>query len=71
MENSSLQTARFATKFTQMRQDIEHNPHKYLSNSSDGVEASASQPLDPRRKASLISIFQVDCCVPLHPLGGA
>jgi len=31
----------------QMRRDIEYNPHKYMSNASGGVQASASQPPDP------------------------
>ena len=33
---------------------IEHNPHKYLSNTPGGVQASASQPPDPHCKTSLI-----------------
>ena len=34
-----------------MRWDIEHNPHKYPSNTPGGVQASASQPPDPHWKA--------------------
>ena len=30
-----------------MRRDIEHDPHKYLSNTPGGMQASASQPPDP------------------------
>ena len=41
-------------KIAQLRQDIEHNPQKYLSNTPDGVQAFASQPPDPHWKASLI-----------------
>jgi len=36
---------------SQMRQDIEHNPHKYLSNTPGGAQVSVSQPLDPHWKA--------------------
>jgi hypothetical protein len=68
----SLHAIRSATKvIQQMRQDIEHNSHKYLSNTPGGVQASASQPPDPHRNISLICTLQVGCCVPLHPLGGA
>jgi len=31
---------------TQMRRDIGHNPHNYLSNTSGGMQTSASQPPD-------------------------
>jgi hypothetical protein len=54
-----------------MRQDIEHNPHKYLSNTPSGMQASASQPPDPHWITFLIFILKVGCCVSLHPLGGA
>jgi len=54
-----------------MRQDIKHNPYKHLSNTPCGVQASGSQPPDPHRKAPLIYMLQVGCCVFLHPLGGA
>jgi hypothetical protein len=30
-----------------MRQDIEYDPHKYMSNTLGGVQACASQPPDP------------------------
>ena len=60
-----------ATKIIQMRQDIEHNPHKYLSNTPSGMQASASQPPDPHWITFLIFILKVGCCVSLHPLGGA
>jgi hypothetical protein len=53
------------------RRDIEHNPHKCLSNTPSCVQASASQPPDPHWKADLIFILQVGCRVSLHPLGGA
>ena len=46
MEISSLHAIRSATKIIQMRRDIEHNPHKYLSNTPGGMQASASQPPD-------------------------
>ena len=36
-----------------MRQDIEHNPHKYLSNTPGGVQAFASQP--PEKLAVFLS----------------
>jgi hypothetical protein len=71
MKKLSLHAIRSATEIIQIRRDIEHNPHNYLSDSPDGVQASASQSPDPHRKASLIFIFQAECCVCLHPLGGA
>ena len=37
----------FATNIIRKRRDIEHDPHKYLSNVSGGVQASASQTPDP------------------------
>ena len=46
MKQISLHAIRSATKIIQMRRDIEHNPHEYLSNSPGGVQASASQPPD-------------------------
>jgi len=52
-----------------MRRNIEHN--KYLSYTPGGVQASASRPPDPHRKASLIYMLQVKCYVSLHPSGGA
>jgi len=30
-----------------MRGDIDYKPHKYMSNTPGGVQASASQPPDP------------------------
>ena len=45
--------------------------HNYLSNTTGGVQASASQPPDPHWKPFLIVILQVERCVSLHPLGGA
>ena len=59
------------TKIIRMRRDIEHNPHKCLSNNPGGVQASASQPSNPTWKVFLNFVFQVGCCVSLHPLGGA
>ena len=47
MENFKPTTIRSATKTIQMGLDIEHNPHKNLSNTPGGVQASASQPPDP------------------------
>jgi len=47
LEKYSLHAIRSATKIIQMRQDIEHNPHKSLSNDPGGVQASAFQPPDP------------------------
>jgi hypothetical protein len=55
------------TNIIQMRRDIEHNPHKYLSNASMGVQASASgmqasasQPPNPYRAKGLSSfVLQV------------
>ena len=38
----SLLVNRSTTKIIQMRQNIEHNPHKYLSNTPGGVQGSAS-----------------------------
>jgi hypothetical protein len=61
---------RSEAKILQMRRGIERNPHKYQSNTPGGVQASASQPFDPHRKASLIFILEWDV-VSLHPLGGA
>ena len=40
-----------------MGRDIEHTPHKYLSNTSGGMQAAASRLPDPNWKASLISYF--------------
>jgi len=68
MKYLSLHAVRSATKITRMRRDIDHNPHKYLSNTPGGVQASASQPPDPHCS---YFILQVTCCVSLHPLGGA
>ena len=46
----------------QMRQGIERNPHKYLSNTPGGVQASASQPPDPHKKTRLFfSRWDVVC----------
>jgi hypothetical protein len=60
-------------KTIQVRQDIEHNPYKYLSNTCGGVQASASQPPDPHWRTSLISLInlQVGGCASLHLLSGA
>ena len=46
MEKLSLHAIRSATKIIQMRQDIEHNPHKSLSNDPGGVQASALIPTE-------------------------
>jgi hypothetical protein len=46
------------TNIIQMRRDIEHNPHKYLSNTPSGVQGSESQPPDPHRQACLISVLR-------------
>jgi len=71
MKRLSLHAIRSATTIIQIRQGVEYNPHKYLSNTSGGVQASASQPPDPHWKSSLTCTLQVGCCVSLHPLGGA
>jgi hypothetical protein len=68
---------RSATKIIQMRLYIDTTlltqPHKYLSKSPGGVQASASHSPDPHRRFCLICTFhwQVGCCMSLHPLGGA
>jgi hypothetical protein len=46
MTKLSLHTTRYATKIILMRQDIEHNPPNYLSNTPGGVQDSASQQPD-------------------------
>ena len=40
----------------QVRRDIEHNPHKYMSNTSGGVQTSGTKHLIPT-VGSLISLF--------------
>jgi len=47
----------FATKITRKRRDIEHNPHIYLSITSGGVQASASQTPDPAPLRSLSYVY--------------
>jgi len=47
LKKFSLHAIRSATKIMQIRRDIDYNPHKYLSNTPGGVQASASQPPDP------------------------
>jgi len=56
-----------------MRRDIEHkNPYKYLSNTPDGVQASASQPPDPTEKLLLIQFSRCGVlCLCIHWVGGA
>jgi len=54
----------------QMRRDVEHNPHKNLSNTLGGVQAYASQRPEPYRIHSFF-ILQVKCCVALHLFDGA
>ena len=54
LKKFSLHAIRSATKIMQIRRDIDYNPHKYLSNTPGGVQASASQPPDPHWKAPLI-----------------
>jgi hypothetical protein len=73
MKKISLIAVKSATKIIKMRRGIEHNPQKHLSNTTGGVLAHASQPPDPHCLASLISCFilQMECCMALHPLGGA
>jgi hypothetical protein len=70
MKTLSLHAIRSASKIIQMRRDIENNPHKHMSNTPGGVQASASQPLIPHWKAPLILFSRWDV-VSLHPLGGA
>jgi hypothetical protein len=71
MKTLSLHAISFASKIIQMRWDIKNNPHKYMSNTPGGVQASASQPPDPHWKLLLFFCTQTGCCVYLHPLGGA
>ena len=57
---------------TDERDDIEYNPHYYLSSTAGGVQDSASQPPEPHSKITLFFILHlVGCFVSLHPLGGA
>jgi len=50
MKQIGLHAIRSALKIIQMRQDIEYNPHTYLSNTPGGEQASTSQPPVPYRK---------------------
>jgi hypothetical protein len=56
----SLHPFRFAREIRSYRGG-EHNPQKYLSNTSGGMQAPASQPPDPHWTGSLIFILQVRC----------
>ena len=66
-ENQAYMQSGPQQNIIQMRRDIEHNPHKYLSNASMGVQASASgmqasasQPPNPYRAQGLSSfVLQV------------
>jgi hypothetical protein len=50
MKKISLLAIRSATNTIHMRQDIEHNPQKYLSNSPGGVQALPPNHLIPTEK---------------------
>ena len=64
MKKLSQHAIRPATKIIQMRRDIEH---KYPSYTPGGVQASASQPLNPHWKASLILFSRRDVvCLCIH-----
>ena len=71
MKQLSLHAIRSATKNIQMRRDIEHNPHKYQRNALGGVQASASHPPAPHRKAPLICMLHVGCYMSLRLSGCA
>jgi hypothetical protein len=57
-ENQAYMQSGPQQNIIQMRRDIEHNPHKYLSNTPSGVQGSESQPPDPHRQACLISVLR-------------
>jgi len=70
-----LISMRSQSKIIQMRRDIEHNPHKYLSNTPGGVQApwsttNETNHLIPTEKPLLILFSRWDV-VSLHPLGAA
>ena len=64
--NCCLHAIRSAAKIIQMRRDIKHNSHNYLSNTPGGVQASASQPPDPHRRAFSLLLFTRLDVVSLH-----
>ena len=54
MKTLSLHAIRSATRIIQMRRDIGRNPHKYMSNTPGGAQASASRPPRSPLRAPLI-----------------
>jgi hypothetical protein len=70
MRKLSAHATRSSTKTIQTRRDIERNPQNCLSNTPDGVQASAPQSPDPHCNA-LFFVLQVGCCEALHLSGGA